>query len=249
MVWNEAAGKDTFATNNKLKALITDPTIRIEKKGMQPYRVQNCMNLFIFSTNMTPVPISSDDRRFQVFQIKEVKPQDYYVKLANAIQDRSILLGLVEVLKKRDIVGYDFAKNRVKTDYYQSLVSGNINTMDMFIANQFNKEVWLANNELIQKHEDTYHERANYYPQKVVYHQYQEYCEKKNWKDIGRNKFYHYLKTTYDDCMKFTTLHGYAHIEILPDKLLERLLQKQVLGEAEVFEVKNGECELFVEKI
>jgi len=52
-----------------LKNLITEPTISIEKKGIEPFSMDSFVNIICCSNNSKPLHIEQDDKRWQVFEI------------------------------------------------------------------------------------------------------------------------------------------------------------------------------------
>jgi hypothetical protein len=49
-----------------LKALITEPTLMVEPKGLNPYQVRNCIHLYMTSNSDWVVPAGAMARRFLV---------------------------------------------------------------------------------------------------------------------------------------------------------------------------------------
>jgi hypothetical protein len=59
-----------------LKRLITEPTLFIEPKGLDPFEVKNRIHLIMVSNNRWVVPASMDARRFVMFEVAEHRKQD-----------------------------------------------------------------------------------------------------------------------------------------------------------------------------
>jgi uncharacterized protein DUF5906 len=80
---NEAlyAGAKSHAA--ALKALITDPILQIEAKGIDLVQAKNCIKLMISSNERWVVPASLDARRFAVFNVsnKRQKQFEYFEKI------------------------------------------------------------------------------------------------------------------------------------------------------------------------
>lgn len=73
-------------TANKLKTLITDPTVTVNEKHKHPYTIENGMNFLIFTNYGDPIPLDNDDRRYMVFASPTKKKEgdegfDYYTRL------------------------------------------------------------------------------------------------------------------------------------------------------------------------
>ncbi|MEZ6012774.1 MAG: DUF5906 domain-containing protein [Hyphomonas sp.] len=67
---------------NKLKRVITEPTLVIERKGLDAYDIPNRLNLLCFTNHKDAVRLESGDRRwFVLFSPMKPQPQAYYDKL------------------------------------------------------------------------------------------------------------------------------------------------------------------------
>ena len=58
-VINETSGKDTFSISENIKAHITNITLNIEKKGIDPYKVSNCSHVVFLTNNENSIKIES----------------------------------------------------------------------------------------------------------------------------------------------------------------------------------------------
>lgn len=61
---------------NKLKGLVTESTVPIERKFLPIVEEPSCLHIIIASNDEWPVAIPKDDRRFTVFDVAEDKRQD-----------------------------------------------------------------------------------------------------------------------------------------------------------------------------
>jgi hypothetical protein len=59
-----------------LKRMHTEPTLTIEKKGIDPIEVPNALKLIITSNEEWVVPVGPDARRYAVFDVSEKRKQD-----------------------------------------------------------------------------------------------------------------------------------------------------------------------------
>ena len=67
---------------NKLKRVITEPTLLIERKGIDSYDIPNRLNLLCFTNHKDAVRLESGDRRwFVLFSPMKPQSQDYYDRL------------------------------------------------------------------------------------------------------------------------------------------------------------------------
>jgi hypothetical protein len=63
--------KTFFGTFDKLKGLITEPTIDIEPKGVDPYNVDNYINFMMLTNNEFSVRIEQGDRRYVALKVSD----------------------------------------------------------------------------------------------------------------------------------------------------------------------------------
>ena len=75
-VLDEAAWAGDKKAEGRLKGLITGQQHNIERKGKEPYRVDNLTRVAIIGNEDWLVPASQDERRFAVFHIGEGRIQD-----------------------------------------------------------------------------------------------------------------------------------------------------------------------------
>lgn len=126
MIISDEAGSDrtTFLGNGQIKELITQPTIEVEKKGVDTYPVSNFGRYLFFSNLDCPMEIESSDRRFVGFECDSQKPgPEYYNELAEAFNDDSRVLKFVNYLQNIDLTNVDLRRDRVQTSFYKELQS------------------------------------------------------------------------------------------------------------------------------
>ena len=68
--------KNTQTIYNKLKDLITSTTIRLEKKGVDAYLIENTVNCFLTGNQIGIFSLDSDDRRMAVLEAQEDGPEN-----------------------------------------------------------------------------------------------------------------------------------------------------------------------------
>jgi Family of unknown function (DUF5906)/RepB DNA-primase from phage plasmid len=68
-----------------IKALVTEPRLTIEPKGLNPYEVQNCLHIMLSSNESWVVPASMEARRWFVLDVSEdhMQDHDYFANIAN----------------------------------------------------------------------------------------------------------------------------------------------------------------------
>ena len=129
MIIADEAGSDktAFLGNGQIKELITQPSIEVEKKGIDTCACSNFARYMFFSNMDCPIEIESSDRRFQVFEVDCEKPTaEYFDKLADAFNDDSRVLKFVDYLQGIDLSTVNLRRDRVKTSFYKELQSYSI---------------------------------------------------------------------------------------------------------------------------
>ena len=88
-----------------LKALITEPTITIERKGIDSISQPNFLKIFMATNKDFAVPASKDERRYGVFDVSSVRINDnnYFSALVAAYNDKAIQSAFLDDMLNRDI--------------------------------------------------------------------------------------------------------------------------------------------------
>ncbi|KAI3656569.1 hypothetical protein MP638_000555 [Amoeboaphelidium occidentale] len=122
---------------NRLKTLITDPTLKVELKGVDSFKARNNCNFIICSNNNSPVDIPEDNRRFVVLKLNEEKKQnqEYFQKLREEIKNQYVIKALrhhlyynVKVLE---------CLTPFRTEMEKELVNLNASSTDVFVSEVF----------------------------------------------------------------------------------------------------------------
>jgi hypothetical protein len=107
-----------------LKALITDPMIRVEMKGLEPEDARNHLHIIMATNEDWAVPVEFDDRRFLVLNVGDRRRQDhqYFGVLADDL-DHGGREAILWDLLNRDLSGFSVLKfprtkgHREQADY------------------------------------------------------------------------------------------------------------------------------------
>jgi hypothetical protein len=104
---------EAFLVGNKseeglLKALITEPTIAIEAKGVDAMIASNCLHILIASNEDYIVPASGAERRFAILQADDSRMQDttYFSELQEEL-DNGGMENLLHFLLEMDLNEFD----------------------------------------------------------------------------------------------------------------------------------------------
>jgi Family of unknown function (DUF5906) len=91
-----------------LKGLITEETLLIEPKGVDPFPVRNCIHLIMSSNSDWVVPAGADARRYFVLNVADTHMQDHrYFALIARQMDNGGRAALLHHLLHRDLSGFD----------------------------------------------------------------------------------------------------------------------------------------------
>lgn len=93
----------------KLKIYITDPTLRIERKGVDTDETNNCFNCLFYSNHAAPLQVQKGDRRYTVFNTNNEN-----LKL---VVERDMGIDMLEFLKRFEAEKDDFIIDVVRLAY------------------------------------------------------------------------------------------------------------------------------------
>lgn len=86
---------------SKIKGLITEPYIPINRKFLKMVAEENMMSIVIASNSDWPIPVEHDDRRFVVLQVNEERKNDvdYFAELHREFQNGAHAAMLYDMLE------------------------------------------------------------------------------------------------------------------------------------------------------
>ena len=113
---DEALFKGNHEGMERLKNLITEKTIRVEKKYVQAYDIDSFHRFFAASNSEHFAHIPVDDRRFCFYRVSSEYKQnlDYFDQLHHVIENGDEVAGLLHYLSNLDIKGFN-PKRRIIT--------------------------------------------------------------------------------------------------------------------------------------
>jgi len=93
--------------SNKLKPLITEPTVSVNVKYGPQMNVKNFARFIMFSNHTAPIDLEEGDRRYFIFNSSsQPKATDYYDVLNKWIDNSDGMNSIYTWLMKRDISGF-----------------------------------------------------------------------------------------------------------------------------------------------
>jgi hypothetical protein len=111
-----------------LKALITEPRLMIEPKGVNAYWAENRLHILIASNSDWVVPAGNKERRYCVFDVADTHIQDLaYFAALNAEIENGGMEAMLHELQNYDLAGFDIRKppytDGLRTQMLQTLSS------------------------------------------------------------------------------------------------------------------------------
>ena len=133
VVLSECDKRNAFGAENKIKALITDPEMTINDKGIKPFVIQS-FHRFITPTNsFDPVKLEEEERRNMIIKMSDKfkKNWAYFKKFSDTWDNNNACLSLYSYLMAKNISDW----NRwliPHTEYHTQLVELSRNPLDEF---------------------------------------------------------------------------------------------------------------------
>lgn len=157
---NECEGKDTFDFEGKIKSFITEDSITLNRKFVQPITISNLARLIIFTNKSTPIPIDvrSKDRRYVVFDttdkyLDSKYGTEFWKLMVKHFNKPEFIACLYDDLMNQKIDDMDWRSERPITEAYLQMCKQFIPTEVLFLENKINKIIetstFLKSNELI----------------------------------------------------------------------------------------------------
>lgn len=105
LILDEAFWSGDKTAEGKLKGLTTAPEMMIERKGKEPYMIDNLVRIGVIGNEDWLVPASADERRYAVFDVGEGRKQDakFFEQMRINMDDRGGKNVLLAFLKNYDL--------------------------------------------------------------------------------------------------------------------------------------------------
>ena len=155
---------------DKLKSMITEPTITIEQK-YQPRRTVGSIHRFFAASNHQHFGnIEKDDRRFVFLRVSEERKGDhnYFGEIHSAISDPFQLAAFVELLKTLPIADFNVRSKPNTSEliqqklqslrgferfWYEVLCTGNLDFPDQYISQSWQESMFISTKRLAAAYE------------------------------------------------------------------------------------------------
>ena len=107
---DEVCKKGHMDVEDTIKHLVSERTIRVERKYCDSEEISDFSRYILFSNSDNPIHISEDDRRFAVFACDESKRGDapFWQRIAEAYDTPSVVYNIYRFLLDVSLDGWDF---------------------------------------------------------------------------------------------------------------------------------------------
>jgi hypothetical protein len=152
---------------DRIKDMITNPTINYERKGHDTIEVANLTNMILTSNNANALTVTADDRRYALFHCspRYKSDPDYFTSLGAQLDRPEVARAFYQHLLKRDLSPYpnSFQFTRPITDYYREAQRSSIPVLSRFLSAFVNQGVAeaLQARQLYQRYE-AFRDAGNY---------------------------------------------------------------------------------------
>ena len=143
---NECEGKDTFEYEGRIKSFITEDTITLNRKFVQPVSVLNLARLIIFSNKPNPIPIDvrSKDRRYVVYEttdhyLHSKFGTEFWMKIIAHFKRPDFIACLYDDLNDVDLSETDWKSERPITEAYLQMCKLYVPLEALFLENRIQK--------------------------------------------------------------------------------------------------------------
>lgn len=134
------ARQELFHIKNKIKALITGDTIRINPKNVAAHDEKNHVNIVFLSNEKQPLVLEKDDRRFAVIWTPEKLHANYYSDVAEEVASGGIE-ALHDYLLNLPLGDFNEHSKPPMTRSKQDLIDINLDSTDRFIQEWLDGEL------------------------------------------------------------------------------------------------------------
>lgn len=138
IIISETNKANSYGSDGKIKALITDSPVTIRQLYTKPIDVRSHHRFITLTNHPDPIKMEKTDRRNFVIRCSSEKigDKEYFTNFANKFNERNYLLTLYSYLNALDIDGWDFRldpKNPITEYQYELMNEHNRDPLDEFL--------------------------------------------------------------------------------------------------------------------
>jgi hypothetical protein len=120
---------------NKLKPLITEPTVSANIKYGPQLEIENYARFIMFSNHSAPLNIEDGDRRYFVFNSKaQPRSDEYYEALYRSIDTPSEMNAIYSFLKRWDLSAFNYHRRPPMTEAKQQIIAESEHPLHTYIV-------------------------------------------------------------------------------------------------------------------
>ena len=122
---------------DKMKSLITDSTIQIEKKGMEHIMIDNHSNFIMTTNHRHTIKVEGDDRRYACFEVSDKYKQDtdYFAKFMEVLDNDEAGNHIFTYFKDYPVEEMVNIRKIPMTDIKREMLESSKNTVQRFVEN------------------------------------------------------------------------------------------------------------------
>jgi phage/plasmid-associated DNA primase len=138
---NEMSKKETLESEGKIKGLITDPQLTINKKGIDSYTIQSFHRFITTTNNEDPLKTKKDDRRNIIIRSSDEKCNDkeYHKQLRNKLEDMNVMRTIYDYLMSIEGLKDFHSISMPKTSYQNDMKEQNRCVYDSWVEDYIRK--------------------------------------------------------------------------------------------------------------
>jgi len=122
-----------FGVSDKLKNLISEPTLEINVKGIAERQAKVYANFIIFTNHDNAAFVEKGDRRFWIYKIAGVQSQEHFDELWEWFRDDGNLPHLLRWFVDYDIKGFKYAAHPPMTDAKREMIDASKTRVEILI--------------------------------------------------------------------------------------------------------------------
>ncbi len=151
----ELRAADRTAVKEALHDIITEDTIAVERKGVDPVKVENCFGVMAFTNDDAALSLDKTDRRYLVIRTDRTKAEadaktaeGYFVRLFDKLKDPAAMAAVAYSLVNRDFGTYSGQQAAPITDAKKAMHQASMTELDHWLDE--NRTNWPLNARLIR---------------------------------------------------------------------------------------------------
>jgi hypothetical protein len=148
---DELSKKELTDSMGKVKDLITNPSLTINQKGIDPYDIISYHRFIVTTNSPDPIPTSKGDRRTLIIRCSDEKKgnSEYFNKLKEYIDDENVIKTLFEYFKNIELdKSFNFGANIPSTEYHSNLKEQNRSPIDLWLEDFARENIHKADDEM-----------------------------------------------------------------------------------------------------